>query len=320
MTTLLGLAVALAIGLPHVLRLERTAPVLAASIWFSALSLRALAGVFVGLYAVFFLPSTALFNAVTHWCWHTVLPLITTHLPVDGHTLGSLATVLPAFVLAGSLLWVVAGLWRAARAVGALLRRSSLGPGPEASILLDDGDVVVAAAGLRHPRVVVSAGALSAFDDEELAASLAHERGHIVRFHRWVLVAAELCRSLGRFVPGTGKAANELLFHLERDADRYAVARHHDPAALASAICKAAGAGTPNAAALALSGGVVVRRVRQLLDVEPTRPSRSDRALRVVAASMVALVMAGTAALPATAHTGLHTAASGDVPPSHCLG
>jgi len=61
--------------------------------------------------------------------------------------------------------------------------------------------VLVAAAGLRKPRVVVSAGALLNLDDEELAASLDHEHGHIVRRHRYVLVAAELCRALARLFP-----------------------------------------------------------------------------------------------------------------------
>jgi Zn-dependent protease with chaperone function len=316
----LGVVLTTAIGLPHVLQLERSSPALAASIWFSGLVLRALAAVFIVLYAVFFLPSTALFQAVTHWCWHTVLPIITTHLPVDGHTLGALATVLPAFVLAGSLTWVAAGLWRAARAVRAVLLRSAVGVGPEASTVIEDGDVVVAAAGLRRPQVIVSAGALRTLDDEELAASLAHERGHIVRRHRWVLVAAELLRALGRFLPGTSRAADELLFHLERDADAFALAGRHDPAALASAICKAAGASAPTAASLALGGGVVVRRVRQLLEAEPVaRRSPGERLLTGVAALMASLVLVGIAALPATAHSGLHVAGGADVPPSHCV-
>ena len=55
-----------------------------------------------------------------------------------------------------------------------------------------DGELLVAAAGLRRPRVLVSAGALLALDDDELEASLEHERGHIARRHRYVLVVSEL--------------------------------------------------------------------------------------------------------------------------------
>jgi Zn-dependent protease with chaperone function len=317
-TLTLALLLTVAIGTPHGLALERTAPGTAACIWLLALVLRALATVFAVVYIVLFVPSTELFQAVTHWCWHTVLPMLATHLPVDGHTVGAVATVLPAFVLAGSFVSVAFGLWRAARAVRTLLQRRTLGPGPEASIVLDDGQVVVAAAGLRRPQVVVSAGALATFDDEELAASLAHERGHIARHHRWVLVLAELCRAVGRFLPGTTAASRELLFHLERDADRYAVELRHHPAVLASAICKAATAPALAAPAFGLGGAVVARRVRQLLDGEPARRSRRERLLTLLATLMAALAVTGTATLPAAAHTGLHHTSHGTTPALDC--
>ena len=173
---------------------------------------------------------------------------------------------MPTVVLAGSLIGVLIGLWRAARRVEALIRQAGVGRGPAGSLLIADGAMLVAVGGLLHPRVLVSAGALVEFDDEELSASLAHEQGHIARNHRYVLVAAELARGVGRFLPGTRAAARELVFHLERDADRYAVAHSHDPAVLASAICKAARTADPAPATLALGGGVVTRRLRQLLD------------------------------------------------------
>lgn len=310
MTLLLAGLLAAAMCVPHALRLDTTAPALAAGVWLSALLLRALTAVFAALFVVFFLPTTALFSAITHWCWYTMLPIITQHLPVDGHAVGAVAVVLPAFVLAGSLLSVALGLVRAARGVRRLIARTGLGPGPQASVLLAGQEVLVGAAGLRRPQVVVSAGALATFDEEELAASLEHERGHIARRHRWVLVAAELCRALGRFVPGNRTALRELLFHLERDADRFAIARRHDPAALASAICKAAGATPIAAPAMGLGGGIVVRRVKLLMAAEPPGRGGHERALRVVVATMAGLVLAGAAALPAAAHSGLHVAVS----------
>ena len=310
MTAALAALVAAAIAAPHALRLERTSAGLAAFIWLTALALRALTALFCAVFAVLYLPATELFMAITHWCWHAVIPLIATHLPLNGHALGDVALIAPAFVLAASAFSGAVGLWRASRRVRLLLRRAVVGPGPAQSLVLADGEVVVAAAGLRRPQVVVSAGALVALDDEELAASLEHEHGHIAGRHRYVLVMSELCRGLARFLPGTRQAARELVFHLERDADRYAVARTNDPAALASAICKASESAAFGAPALALGGGMVSRRIRLLLDGDAHPPSRREVPLRALATAMVALVTLSAAALPAAAHAGYHEASS----------
>jgi bla regulator protein blaR1 len=316
-TAALATFVVAALAAPHALRLERASAGLAASIWLAALALRALTAVFCALFVVFYLPATELFAAVTHWCWHAVLPLIATHLPLDGHALGDVAVIAPASVLAASALSVTVGLWRAARRVRLLLQRAVVGPGPAQSLVLADSDVLVAAAGLRRPQVVVSAGALMTFDDEELAASLEHEHGHIARRHRYVLVLAELCRALARFLPGTRTAGRELVFHLERDADRYAVARAHDPAALASAICKASESAAFSAPALALGGGVVSRRIRLLLDGEAGPQRRRELPLRAFATAMVALVALSVVALPGAARAGYDEAGSASTP-RHC--
>jgi beta-lactamase regulating signal transducer with metallopeptidase domain len=157
----------------------------------------------------------------------------------------------------------------------------------------------------RRPRVVVSAGALVALDDEELSASLEHERGHIARGHRYVLLLAELAGALGRFLPGSRSAARELLFQLERDADRFALAHRQDPAALASAICKAAQHEPPRGVTLALGGGgVVTRRVRQLLENAPLR--RPSIGLLTLAPVMIVLLAAAAGALPFVAHATMH--------------
>ena len=299
MTLALGFVVALLIALPHVLRLQHAPPGPAAVVWLAALVLRALTAVFAAIAIILVLPTTRLFDLVTHWCWHAVVPVVTTHLGLDGHELGDAALILPALLLTASLIWVAFGLWRAARAVARLLQRAAVGAGPRGSVIVGDGDVVVAAAGLRHPRVLVSAGALTSFDDEELAASLDHERGHIERHHRYILVAAELCRALGRFLPGTRSAARELAFHLERDADRFAITRQHSPFALASAICKAAQGGPVPPMATALGGRGVTGRVRELLEGAHSLPGRRVLGLRALATGMVALCIAMSAALPA---------------------
>lgn len=201
------------------------------------------------------------------------MPLATSKLDLSGHSVGQLAVLARVLTLAVSLLLGCVALWRATRAISAWIRQTSIGLGPKQSLIVGENDIVVAAAGLRRPRVIVSAGALLCLDDEELAASLAHEHGHIAHRHRFVVLVAEVCRTVGRLLPGTRRAASELIFHLERDADRWALQRMHNPAALASAICKAAQ--PPRAgyasALLTLGGGDVTRRVRPLLEC-PTRP------------------------------------------------
>ena len=317
MSLLLALLAGTAITVPHLLALDRAHPATAAVIWLAAVCVRALVALFVAVFFVFYVPTTALFALVTHWCWHTALPLVTSHLGLDGHSIGDVALLAPVLALAVSLVSVSVGLWRATRAVSAWVRRTSVGAGPQESVIVGEHDIVVAAAGLRRPRVIVSAGALMCFDDEELAASLAHERGHIARRHRFALVTAEVCRSLARLLPGTRRAVGELIFHLERDADRWALERKHDPIALASAICKAArppqGA---SGALLALSGGAVTRRVRQLLEGGAVSGRRGG--LDVLAVSMVVLVIGLGAALPSATLAGIDVAGQSDGAIRHC--
>jgi len=315
MTLLIALLAGAAIAAPHVLRLERAHPATAAVIWLAAVCLRALVALFVVLFFAFYLPTTALFALVTHWCWHTALPLVTSHMGLSGHNVGDLALLAPVLALAVSFLSVCVGLWRATRAISVWVRRTAVGPGPQQSLIVGEHDVVVAAAGLRRPQVIVSAGALTSFDDDELAASLAHERGHIARRHRFVLVIAEISRSLARMLPGTRRAVGELIFHLERDADRWALDRKHDPIALASAICKAAQ--PPRiapGALLTLGGGAVTRRVRQLL--ETTLIPVRHVPLEILAVTMVTLVIGLAAALPSATLAGIDAAQASTV--RHC--
>ena len=166
--------------------------------------------------------------------------------------------------LVASLLWAMARVVQATLAVRRLVR-APLGRGPQGSVIIGGDDVMLAAAGLAHPTLVVSAGALARLDDAELAAAIAHERAHIRRRHRYVLLYAELCRVLGRPLPGTARAVRQLRFHIERDADRSAVRERADRLALASAICKAATGATTRAGMAALGGDGTAARVRELL-------------------------------------------------------
>lgn len=299
--------IAFGVAMPHVLNLRTAPPSVAIALWSSALLLRVVASCGLVLYLVFLLPRTELFSAITHWCWHAVIPLLATHMGLDGHRLGDAATILPALVLAGSGLSVCFGIFTAARSLRRLLQRHALGPGPEDSVIIGGRDVLLAAAGFLHPRIVVSAGALTALDDEELAAGLSHERGHIARRHRYLLVLGTVCRASGCFVPGGRLALTELAFHLERDADRFAL-RRHDRLALASAICKAA-VPRPGLALLNLGGTGVAERLRQLLDEHAQHCRKSHAtALGGLAIVMVGLSLASAVIVPAAGYAAVNQA------------
>ena len=301
-----GLATLIACGIaiPHLLNLRTAAPATAVALWTSSLVLRAVAGCLLVVHLVLFLPQTQVFSAITHWCWHTVLPLLATHMGFDGHRVGDAAIILPALVLVASGLSAGYGIVSAARSLRRLLRRHALRTGPEDSVIVGGPDVLLAAAGLLHPRIVVSVGALTALDDEELAAGLAHERGHIARRHRYLLVLGAFCRAASCFMPSGRRALVELAFHLERDADRFAL-RRHDRLALASAICKAAAPRSVSFAFSALGGSGVTERLRQLLDEHTSaRHEPLAAGLGGLAILMVGFSVASTALVPAAAHAG----------------
>ena len=318
MVVLFATIVLAGIAAPHLLASDRAEPVVAIALWLSSLALRALTALFVAVWVIFFFPATDVFHALTHWCWHTVLPLIAAHLGFSGHVLGDAAAVAPSFVLAASAVSVGFGVVRAARSLRRLLTRTSIGPGPRDSVIVGGESVLLAAVGLRRPKVVVSAGALLLLDDDELEAGLEHERGHIRRGHRFILVFAEFCRSLGRFVPGTRRAMSDLCFHLERDADRWALAHRQDRYALASAVCKSALSArtTPAYSALGGGGGRVADRVRAIVDESDVRP-QWRLVTRIVAVASVAVTLGFATAMPATVAAGEAQLRSAQ-PAHHC--
>jgi bla regulator protein blaR1 len=287
MTAAALVAAALAgIALPHALRLTRADPAAACVLWAAALGLRALVVVGTLAGALVLLHPGHLLMAFAEW------PCAPHH-KVAGHA----AAVLGGLALTVSLLWALARVAQATLAVRRLVR-APLGRGPDGSVIVGGDEVVLAAAGLARPTLLVSAGALARLDDHELAAAMAHERAHIRRRHRFVLLYAEVCRVLGRPLPGTAHAVRQLRFHLERDADRCAVRDRADRLALASAICKAAtGVRTP-AGMATLGGDGTAARVRELLDA--ATPNARSRGLKTLAAAAAALAVGAALALPAT--------------------
>ena len=300
--------------LPHVLRLERVPPVTAIVLWGSALALRALTGVLAVILLLFFLPRAHVFSAVTHWCLNLGF------LDVEGHGMADLALTVPGLALAISLLVACCRTARSARRARRLVKREALGDGPRESVIVGGPDVLFAVAGILRPRIVVSAGALTCLDDDELDAALDHERAHIVRRHRFITVVAIGCAAVGRALPGTARALRELAFHLERDADRWALRQRNDRLALASVICKAAMSDrlTPSAlAGLAETG--VRERLSQLL-VEPPSDQRRPvaTALNALATAMVSCTLLLAAVVPAAAMAGVEDDAHRSHHAHHC--
>jgi hypothetical protein len=307
MIAVLAVTVAGGIALPHLLRLEAVAPVTAIVLWLSSLALRALASILGVVYLLFFLPSTSVFDTLTHWCRHAVLPFVG-ELGIEGHGVGDVVLLLPGAALAGSLLWICVRTARRARAVRRLIDRHVVGRGPRDSVMVSGADVLFAVAGLARPRIVVSAGALTSLDDAELAAALDHEQAHIARRHRFVMLLAVAFQALGRPVPGTSRAVRELAFHIERDADGWALRRRNDRLALASVICKAAAATDTHAhAGLARLGDAGVHgRLCQLLEEPPSRSSSpGSAALNGLAAAMTVCTLLLAAVVPTAAVAGV---------------
>ena len=222
---------------------------------------------------------------------------------VEGHGVADLTLFVPGVALAASLVYACLRTARSARRARHLVDHESLGNGPRDSVIVGGPDVRFAVAGFVHPRIVVSAGALTWLDDDELEAAIDHERAHIVRRHRFVMLLAVVCAALGRAVPGMHRSLRELGFHLERDADRWAVDRQNDRLALASAICKAADAEPPRSPALArLGASGVPERLSQLLDDHPRAQARPPAAaLNALATAVVICTLLAAGLVPTAA-------------------
>lgn len=290
----------------------RLTPVTGVTLWLAVLCVRALTVVILALLLVSYLPATQLFEGATGWCLHAVVPFVTARVDFSGHRLGELAILLPSFALGLSSTAALVGLWRAARSVSRRLSMATLGSGPRQSVVIGGPEVIVAAAGVRQARIVISTGALAALDEEELTAGLEHEQGHIDRRHSYVSLLARVLFCVARPAPGSGHALRELEFHLERDADEYAVARTGNPLALATTIGKAAR--SPNLKSspglATLSGADTPMRMRLLLDRQQARPSwLLDGAAAVLGAILFVVAIGLAIAVPDIAQAGVGHAA-----------
>ena len=289
-------AALLAAGLPHLLSARRGSGSTAASIWLLALSARALAVLWLALLATGYVPQTTAFETLAAWCWHAVVPLLTLQLELSGHDIADIAAMLPTLTVIASAAFAVAGFGRATWRLRRRLARAALARGPGGTVVVDAEDMLLAVPGAGPAEILVSRAALGRLDHEELAASLRHERAHLDRRHRPLLFLARVLAAVARPIPGTRAAADAFRLSLERDADEHAVTSPGDRLALASAICKAAGAPTLPAT-LPLSGqAAVCARLDALLEPPDRRSERPLRAFVAAQALVVSVLAASLAA------------------------
>jgi Zn-dependent protease with chaperone function len=155
-----GAVLGAAIAVPHAVPLDRVRPIGAAAVWGVALVARTIVVIGLVLTAVVCLPDTPRFAARLRELPHHVIAGVgDTELVVGGLTL--LAAV------------AVGRRLRGCRQEARALIRPLAVRGPGGSVVVGDRDVLPAAVGWRRPAIVVSAGALAALDDAELAAGLA---------------------------------------------------------------------------------------------------------------------------------------------------
>jgi len=296
----------------HLVPRTQLPPLVGIGLWWSILALRLAVAVCVALVVLFYLPASQLFDLLTRWCLHAVLPFLAAHFGLSGRRLGDAASLVPAVGLVVSVGSALVESWWVRREVRRWLWRSSLGPGPQDSVVVGDPRLIVSVAGMRDARVVVSAAALARLDAAELAAGLQHEWGHVRRFHWLVALSSSLLLSVSRFLPGGRRAYRNLQFHLERDADQYAVRSTGDRLALASAICKvAAGRSVPahGGTSFGLHGTGTSDRLRLLLSDDDFRGRRMASLLgAVMTLGALALTIALLAAVPAVAEGGIQMA------------
>jgi hypothetical protein len=301
----LAIAFALAIpatAVPHYIPLHRAAPITGAAVWMLALLLRALIVIGATTFVFARLAHTDLLEAALNWCWHEVLPDVPGWLGFAEHPVAHAAVAVPVFTIAAA---VIAHVFGGLRAWLVLRRSLSAGSsvGPQGAALLPADEIVVAVTRFGRGRVVVSDRALEMMDEQELAAGMAHEFAHLRRRHRPLLLLASLLSTIGRPLPGTATAHNELCFHLERDADAWAVNRLHDPLSLASAICKVAGAVEPTGTASLAGRGPVTRRLAELIGERGVRSTRIELAARIMVTALAGVVVGLAIAAPTWAST-----------------
>ncbi|MFF2545005.1 M48 family metalloprotease [Kitasatospora sp. NPDC058063] len=207
--------------------------------------------------------------------------------------------VVPVSGAAGVLLAVQAvRLVLAARRQRALLSRAwalTGGGTAEGDVLVVPGEEAEAFALPRFrgraARVVVSEGMLGALGPSERTVLFAHERAHLRGRHHVLSAVVDLASAVH---PALARLGPALEFHLERWADEAAATAVGDRRVAATAIARAAlagsaGTGVRGSRLLSVSTGPVPRRVQALLEPAPAGPR--GRGPRAAVSGLVAAVV-----------------------------
>ena len=183
-------------------------------------------------------------------------------------------------------------------------RRLELALRPARRISVDGCDVTLVqdrrpqafCAGLFHPRVCVSTGALLTLEDDELRAVVTHERHHQRRRDPLRMLVAEAVGDGFFFLPALRRMARRYGELAELAADEAAVRHLGDPAPLASALLSfGERSGRP------VVVGIAAERVDHLLGRRPRweLPVTILAAAGVTIAGMVAMVALAAQVMPA---------------------
>lgn len=161
-----------------------------------------------------------------------------------------------------------AGLRARRHAEAAQLAARCAPPGPEGSLVVDDEHRSVYCLPGRPPTIVVTRAALTALDDAQLAAVLAHERAHLNgRHHHLLAFTGALAKIFPRARLFTDGAA-EIARLVEMCADDVAARRHGGDTVVDALVVLTLGVPASSAApaaALGAAGVGVADRVERLL-------------------------------------------------------
>ncbi|GAB3998159.1 hypothetical protein GCM10029992_23180 [Glycomyces albus] len=116
----------------------------------------------------------------------------------------------------------------------------------------------------RGGTVVVTAGAVAATSETQLAAALAHERAHLAGRHHLLTATALVLHRVAPWLPLFAEAPGRIGHLVERCADETA-SRAQPRRAIAAGLLAFAEAGAAPRTALAVSGGDMVERMERLL-------------------------------------------------------
>lgn len=249
---------------------RRVRPAAGVAVCLAVLSLRVVLSLAFVLFVLQYTSTGAHFAWLPAWCAHLAapMPLLHSHPGLGEHALGDILRLVPAGVVAISALLSAIRVSAEHREVARWIKNSSIGEGPSGSVIVRHPEMMLAVAGVRRPKILVSPAALISLDDAELAAGLQHELGHIERWHQIVSAVGVVLFGFSRAVPGGQRTLARLRYYLERDADEFAVGRTEDPTSLARAICKisASKEGGQGFAMAGLRGSGVPERLNHLVE------------------------------------------------------